>query len=363
MKAKPASPESKDRPAPARRRASRSFAPTSPALEGRDLLSTVDLDSLSSTAAVAVGSVSVTTTALPPPPDPSGTSAGVGGPPPSDVVVVGDPPTGSIASNPGSVLPVAAASVTVTTTALPLPPDPSGTSAGAGSPPASGVVGNPPTGGIATGPGPVLPVPPGPQPSSGASRTLHQLSKFRLGLAEADVLVDGQHTPEFALSVPSRGVVLVKVGLQGPVTVLTADDGINNPGQVVLKDVNGDGLPDLLVANTGGNSVLVFPGLPNGGVGPELNGGSGFAVGQQPTGITVSDLKSDGSCEVIVANWGSANVTVLAGQGRATNFALVPVQTLKTGISPVRTLVQDINHDGKPDLFVLNSGSNNVTMY
>jgi hypothetical protein len=315
MKARPANPESKDRPAPSRRRASRSFAPSSPALEGRDLLSTFDLDSLSATATVAVGSVSVTTTTLPLPPDPSGTLAGGGG-----------------------------------------------VSASGG-----GVVGYLPTGGVAVGSGPALPVPPSPPPPSppppSGPRPPHEISKFRMGLAEADILVDGQHASEFAVSIPSRNVVLVKVGLEGPLTILSAADGINNPGQVVLKDVNGDGQPDLLVANTGGNNVLVFPGLPDGGVGPELNGGSGFAVGQQPTGITVGDVRNDGSCEVIVANWGSDNVTVLDGQGSDSNFSLVPIQTLDTGIAPVRTVIQEFNHDGKPDLFVLNSGSNDVTMY
>ncbi len=37
-----------------------------------------------------------------------------------------------------------------------------------------------------------------------------------------------------------------------------------------LADMNGDGIPDLIVANSGGNNVLVYPGLGNGQFGPPI---------------------------------------------------------------------------------------------
>jgi FG-GAP-like repeat len=305
MKANPANPPSKDRPAPGSRRASRSFAPTSLTLEGRELLSTSDLTYLSLGA--AFGSVTVTTTPVPMPPILSATSASPA-----------SPTAGGVESDPG-----------------PGPPPPTDSQPDGGQPP---------------------PPPPPPQPQ-------HDRTKDRVGLAEASVSVNGMATPEFAFADPAQNVVLVKVGIEGAPTVLSAPEGINDPTAVVLKDVNGDGHPDLLVANTGGNNVLVFPGLPGGGVGPELNGGSGFAVGQAPTGITVSSLNNDANSDLIVANRGSDSVTVLMGQGSGANWTLIPGQTLAAGVSPVRTAVQDINLDGKPDLFILNSGSDDVTMY
>ena len=44
------------------------------------------------------------------------------------------------------------------------------------------------------------------------------------------------------------------------------------PGAVLLADLNGDGIPDLIVANSGGNNVLVYPGLGNGQFGPPIDG-------------------------------------------------------------------------------------------
>ena len=56
-----------------------------------------------------------------------------------------------------------------------------------------------------------------------------------------------------------------------------------------MADLNGDGKPYLIVANSGGNNVLVYPGLGNGQFGRELNGGKGFFTGTDPVGVTVAD--------------------------------------------------------------------------
>ena len=86
------------------------------------------------------------------------------------------------------------------------------------------------------------------------------------------------------------------------------------PGAVLLADLNGDGIPDLIVANSGGNNVLVYPGLGNGQFGPPVNGTKGFPVGTDPTGLTVADL--NGQPDLLVADTGSNDVSVLAGSGQ-----------------------------------------------
>ena len=58
-----------------------------------------------------------------------------------------------------------------------------------------------------------------------------------------------------------------------------------------LADLNGDGIPDLVVANSGGNDVLVFPGLPNGHTRPTSAGMQArLPTGTDPVGITVANL-------------------------------------------------------------------------
>ncbi|WP_435008186.1 FG-GAP repeat domain-containing protein [Tundrisphaera lichenicola] len=202
--------------------------------------------------------------------------------------------------------------------------------------------------------GTLLPI--GPEPDNPA--------KNRVGLAAAEVEINGTMTPEFALADAIRGVVLVKVGFEGePSTVLTTADGINGPALVLLQDVNEDTIPDLVVANSGGDNVLVFPGLVGGGVGPELSGGKGFAVGRDPVALTVGDVNGDRVLDLVVANKGSNNVTILFGHGAGPSWTADPGEVLVAGDAPVRIALQDVNGDRKPELFVLNSASNNVSVY
>ena len=58
----------------------------------------------------------------------------------------------------------------------------------------------------------------------------------------------------------------------------------------MLADLNGDGILDLIVPNTGGNNVLVYPGLPGGGFGQALNDGNGFSTGTNPVAVVVADV-------------------------------------------------------------------------
>ena len=61
-----------------------------------------------------------------------------------------------------------------------------------------------------------------------------------------------------------------------------ASTGLVTPGAVALADLNNNGILDLIVANSGSNNVLIYPGLGNGAFGPALNDGNGFFTGTDP---------------------------------------------------------------------------------
>src|SRR5262249_41365555 len=99
--------------------------------------------------------------------------------------------------------------------------------------------------------------------------------KGNRNVALALVDVPGSSTPEFVSSDQARDRIAVQRGVTGfgPMPLSTHADGVRNPGPEAVADLNGDGLPDLVVANSGSNNVLVFPGLKGGGFGQVLNGG------------------------------------------------------------------------------------------
>src|SRR5262249_56535394 len=131
--------------------------------------------------------------------------------------------------------------------------------------------------------------------------------------------------------------------------------GLLSPGAVQLADMNGDEIKDLVVANSGSNNVLVYPGIGDGQFGAALNGGHGYFTGTNPTGITIADLNGDGRLDLLTANTGSNDVSILFNTKEGTGFTFTPGPRLKVGEGPITTVVNDVNGDGIPDLFVADS--------
>jgi VCBS repeat-containing protein len=129
------------------------------------------------------------------------------------------------------------------------------------------------------------------------------------------------------------------------------------PISVAVGNFNGDGDPDLAVANTGSSDVSVLLGGPGGGFGAATN----FPVGSlaSPVSVAVGDFNGDGRRDLVVANTGSNNVSVLLGSGTG-SFGLPA--SFAAGLRPTAVAVGDFNGDGKPDLAVANGDSNNVSV-
>src|SRR5215467_7993313 len=84
-----------------------------------------------------------------------------------------------------------------------------------------------------------------------------------------------------------------------------------------------------------------------------------FDAGRAPESVAVGDFNGDGTPDLAVANIGSNNVSVLLGNGDGSFQA---AQDFGAGIWPISVAVGDFNGDGKPDLAVANYGSNNVSV-
>ena len=214
--------------------------------------------------------------------------------------------------------------------------------------------------------------PPGPGPWIGSGGQLpwrkagstRQPGGYPTGAASADpvamawAVVDGQEL--MALVDPMRGQIILRYGRSAPSIFRDRSAGLNHPSGVALADLTGTGRIDLIVSNSGGNDVLIFPGEGGGRFGPELHGGAGLPVGKDPVGITVADVNGDGLPDLLVANKGSDTLSLLLGQSTGAGWALTPAADLPVGAGPVSTIVRDFSHDGHQDILVANSRSNNV---
>lgn len=123
---------------------------------------------------------------------------------------------------------------------------------------------------------------------------------------------------------------------------------------VAIADVNGDGKPDLVVADSsicdgdcGDGVVGILLGNGDGTFQPAVvyDGGPGYAVG-----VAVADVNGDGKLDLVVANQA---VAVLLGNGDGTFQPGVAYGLAGDApVEPNSVVVADVNGDGKPDLLV-----------
>ena len=125
------------------------------------------------------------------------------------------------------------------------------------------------------------------------------------------------------------------------------------PFQVVVADVNGDGISDILTANRSDNSVSVLLGNRDG----SFQTRETFGTGRLPISVAVADLNGDGKPDIVTANYTGSNVSVLFGNGDGTFQTHVD---LPAGNACYDVKVADLNGDGIPDIIVTNKDDNTV---
>ena len=133
---------------------------------------------------------------------------------------------------------------------------------------------------------------------------------------------------------------------------------------LALGDLNGDGTPDLVVANLEENSISVLLNTtPPGAATPSFAAFVSLAASLEPISMALADLNGDGKADFVVANIDSLSVSVFLNAttfGHALAFASATDST--TGSEPVSVAVGDLNGDGRPDLAIADNGASIVSV-
>jgi hypothetical protein len=181
--------------------------------------------------------------------------------------------------------------------------------------------------------------------------------------------VNGDGKPDLVLadeSAPGNVIVLFQDPANPGQFLAPMKLPINNniAASVAIGDLNGDGAPDIVAAtfDANGNNGAVYIFYQSATTRGTFLAPVTFPAGAQPQAVRIADVNGDGLPDLVVANrgpgldgTGSAGVSVLL-QDAAHPGSFLPPVTYATQARAVDVAVADLNGDSKPDLVVANLG-------
>jgi hypothetical protein len=126
---------------------------------------------------------------------------------------------------------------------------------------------------------------------------------------------------------------------------------------VIINDLNGDNLLDIAVANSGTGNVGIFLGYGNGTFTSQKTHSTGRS--SNPNAIAFGDFNHDHKLDLVVTNADTGAISMFLGYGNG-SFASAMLLSFDPGSTPQNLVVADFNNDQQLDIAVVNYNSNNV---
>jgi len=175
-------------------------------------------------------------------------------------------------------------------------------------------------------------------------------------------LFDGDGELDLAVSVRNSEQVELYLGSGNGTFAASSSSPTACAGQpwtMAVADFDqGSGL-DIVMAGENTDQVTMLLGDGAGALTASAN--SPIGVGDAPIGVATGDFNGDGAPDLVVANLTDGTLSILLNDGMG---ALVPgpQATITVGLSPFALVVADLNGDGIEDIAVANQGDDTVTI-
>src|SRR5689334_15475549 len=126
---------------------------------------------------------------------------------------------------------------------------------------------------------------------------------------------------------------------------------VPHPHTVAAADFDGDGRTDLITDSWGENRLTLLLADGHGGW---RSPGTPIDVGRKPyVNVVAADLDGDGHTDLVMPNSGYDTVSIFFGDGQG-GFKAAAQSPIMAGPTPFMIAVADVNGDGRPDIAVAN---------
>lgn len=136
-----------------------------------------------------------------------------------------------------------------------------------------------------------------------------------------------------------------------------------NVEQLAAGDLDGDGRLDIVVSNQGSNNFTALRNTSPIGGPLSFTASGSFSADNSPRGIGIADFNGDGRPDVAVANQGADRISVHGNTGAPGSIAFASPVFLNSGGQPFGLEVSDMDGDGLTDIVVANFTSSTFSVF